>query len=316
MNILVTGCVGFIGYHLSQKLLDMNYDVFGIDNFDPFYDPNFKKENLEKLSKHENFHFFDLDLRDEGQIGMLFANLNFDYLIHLAARAGVRSSVKMPISYIEYNIKVTNLLLEECVKNNIKNFIFGSSSSVYGNIQGPFKEEMLPKPISPYAASKRSCELYGYTYTSLYDINFTALRFFTVYGPCQRPTMAISKFTDWIAKDLPVEVYGDGTTERDYTYIDDIVDGILKSMGKMSGFKIYNLGGGSTIILKNLIKLIEQKLEKKAVLKFLPKEKGDVDLTCSDNSKAYEEIGYEPKVSIEKGIGMFVDWYSKRNKKT
>ncbi|MHA1401771.1 MAG: NAD-dependent epimerase/dehydratase family protein [Candidatus Heimdallarchaeaceae archaeon] len=313
MKILVTGAAGFIGFHVCKRLLEEKHEVIGIDNFDPGYNPRLKEENINLLKNYQDFHFINIDLLDDAKVELIFTNFEINKIIHLAARAGVRTSVKIPFSYVDYNIRVTNMLLEYSVRYGIKDFIFGSSSSVYGNGQGPFNEDDVVHPISPYAVSKRACELYGFSYSSLYNMNFTALRFFTVYGPHQRTTMAIARFIEAIIDDKSITIYGDGTARRDFTYIDDIVDGIMLSLNRMNGFKIYNLGRGRTISINELIHIIEEELQKRAKVVYQPKEIGDVELTHANISKAKEELNYEPKISIKEGIKKYILWYLKKH---
>ncbi|MHA1230328.1 MAG: GDP-mannose 4,6-dehydratase [Candidatus Helarchaeota archaeon] len=315
MEILVTGCAGFIGSHLTKKLLEEGHTVIGIDSLDPFYSTIIKQERLEILNKYPEFKFFKNDLQEIDKIDVIFANNSIDQIIHIAARAGVRTSIKVPLSYIDYNIKVTNYLLEQSVKYSINNFIFASSSSVYGNCETiPFDEKAELNPISPYAASKRSCELYGAVYSNLYDINFTSLRLFTVYGPSQREDMAISRFTNWIDKGNKIKLYGTGESKRDFTYVDDIVNGIQLAVKKNYKNEIFNLGSGKTISIIELIRLIEEKLDKKANIEFLPPQKGDVEITLANISKANKMLGYSPQVSISNGLDKYIEWYQNRKK--
>jgi UDP-glucuronate 4-epimerase len=311
-NILITGAAGFIGSHLSEKLIKNN-KIIGIDNFDPYYDPKIKKYNIKNLLENERFIFYEKDIRDKKELTNIFNENNLDIIIHLAAKAGVRPSIKNPIEYEDVNIKGTINLLDLSKNFNIKNFIFGSSSSVYGiNQKIPFSEEdRLNKQISPYATSKRSCELYTYTYHHLYKIPVTCFRFFTVYGPRQRPEMAIHKFIRLIDNGKQIEMFGDGKSKRDYTYIDDITDGIEKSIEKKFDFEIFNLGNSKVVELRYLISLIEQGLGKKAKIKQLPDQPGDVPITYADISKAKKMIGYNPKTTIEYGIEKTINWYKK-----
>lgn len=311
MKYLVTGCAGFIGSHLVDRLLGMGETVVGVDNFDSFYDPCIKKRNIENSVKDEKFIFYEADIRDKDEIEKIFKENEIDSIIHLAARAGVRPSIQDPLLYEDVNIKGTIILLELGKKYKITNFIFGSSSSVYGiNEKIPFSEEdSAEKAISPYAASKRACEIFCYTYHHLYGIPVICLRFFTVYGPRQRPEMAIHKFTRLIDLGKEIEMYGDGTSRRDYTYVSDIIDGIIASLDKKFGYKIINLGNSNVVELQYLIQLIENNLGKKAIIKQYPDQPGDVPVTYADISNANKLLGYDPKVSIEKGIENFVQWY-------
>ncbi len=315
MNLLLTGCAGFIGSHLSERLLKDGHTIYGIDNLDPISDLRMKHERLLRLKKYDNFFFFQNDINDKHKMDLIFADKYIDKILHLAARAGVRTSIKLPISFVDNNIRATNILLEYSITNEIRDFIFASSSSVYGNANGPFKEDMVIEPISPYAASKRACELYGSVYSKLSKINFTSLRFFSVYGPGQRTDMAISRFTKWISLEQKIQLFGDGTIQRDFTYVDDIVEGFVLAMNKSYKNEIFNLGVGETITILQLIALIEKEVGKKALIAFLPKQKGDVNLTFADITKAEKMLNYSPKTSITDGIKKYVKWYSSRIQK-
>ena len=315
MTITVTGCAGFIGSHVTDRLLSMGENVVGIDNFDPFYDSKIKIKNIEHNMDNDNFIFYTADIRDKAYMEKIFKENGVDVIIHLAARAGVRPSIQDPLSYEDVNIKGTINLLEVSRKYGIKNFVFGSSSSVYGvNKKIPFSEsDPVDKSISPYAASKKACETFCYTYHYLYGIPIICLRFFTVYGPRQRPEMAIHKFTRLIDQGQEVKMYGDGTSKRDYTYIDDIVEGIIATIDKRTGFEIINLGNSKTVELRYLISLIEKNLGKTANIKKLPDQPGDVPITYADISKAKSLLGYTPMISIEEGIKRFIQWYRSEN---
>ena len=315
MTITVTGCAGFIGSHVTDRLLSMGENVVGIDNFDPFYDSKIKIKNIEHNMDNDNFIFYTADIRDKAYMEKIFKENGVDVIIHLAARAGVRPSIQDPLSYEDVNIKGTINLLEVSRKYGIKNFVFGSSSSVYGvNKKIPFSEsDPVDKSISPYAASKKACETFCYTYHHLYGIPIICLRFFTVYGPRQRPEMAIHKFTRLIDQGQEVKMYGDGTSKRDYTYIDDVVEGIIATIDKRTGFEIINLGNSKTVELRYLISLIEKNLGKTANIKKLPDQPGDVPITYADISKAKSLLGYTPMVSIEEGIKRFIQWYRSEN---
>ena len=315
-QILVTGGAGFIGSHLVDRLLNMGKKVICIDNFDPFYDPEIKKKNIEHNLENRNFVLEKEDIRNEKKLEEVFETHDIDKIVHLAARAGVRPSIRDPLLYEDVNIKGTLNLLELCKKYQIKNFIFGSSSSVYGiNSKVPFSEDdPINFPISPYATSKRACELFCFTYSHLYDLPITCLRFFTVYGPRQRPEMAIHKFTRLISQGKTIEMYGNGTSKRDYTYIDDIINGIISALNKKFDFEIINLGNSETVELKYLIFLIEKNLKKKAKIKQLPEQPGDVPITYADITKAKKLLNYKPKVKIEEGIEKFVRWYKDVNR--
>lgn len=310
-NVLVTGGAGFIGSHLCERLLSRGNSVVCLDNFDPYYSPEVKKKNIQKALKDKHFHLAECDIRDKGKLARLFSSGTFDAVVHLAARAGVRPSIKDPHVYQDVNIGGTINLLELCREHGIKRFIFGSSSSVYGdNSVVPFSENsVLMRPISPYAASKQACELFCYTYHHLYDIHITCLRFFTVYGPRQRPDMAIHKFTRLIDGGKQIEIYGDGSSRRDYTYIDDIIDGVEAAVEKNLAFEIINLGESETTELKRLVSLIEENIGKKAKVKRLPMQPGDVPITYADISRARKLLGYKPQVKVDEGIPSFVKWY-------
>ena len=315
-HVLITGGAGFIGSHLVDRLLNMGKKVICIDNFDPFYDREIKKKNIEHNLENRNFVLVKEDIRNKKKLEEIFETYDIDKIVHLAARAGVRPSIRDPLLYEDVNIRGTLNLLELCKEYQVKNFIFGSSSSVYGiNSKVPFSEDDPIKfPISPYAASKRSCELFCFTYFHLYDIPVTCLRFFTVYGPRQRPEMAIHKFTRLIDRGVTIEMYGDGTSKRDYTYIDDIINGIISALNKKFDFEIINLGNSETVELRYLISLIEKNLRKKAKIKQLSEQLGDVPITYADITKAKKLLNYEPKIKIEEGIEKFVRWYKDVNR--
>ncbi len=313
-RVVVTGGAGFIGSHLCQRLLQEGYEVVCLDNFDPYYDPAIKRKNLEDIRASKSAQGFQLvegDIRDKGLLDDLFRRSSFDLIIHLAARAGVRPSIQQPLLYEEVNVAGTLNLLEACREFGIRNFIFGSSSSVYGkNRKVPFAEEdMLEAMISPYAVTKRIGELFCYTYHHLYGLNISCLRFFTVYGPRQRPEMAIHKFARLIRNGEKIPVYGDGTSRRDYTYIDDIIEGIMGAVQNLKGYDIFNLGESQTTPLRELISLIEKALGKKAVVEELPEQPGDVPITYADITKSRRLLGYDPKVGIAEGVARFVQWF-------
>jgi len=312
-RVLVTGGAGFIGSHLVDRLLDIGKKVICIDNFDPFYDPEIKKKNIEHNLENKNLTLIKEDIRNKKKLEETFETYDIDKIVHLAARAGVRPSIRDPLLYEDINIKGTLNLLKLCKNHPVENFIFGSSSSVYGiNSKVPFSEDdHVNFPISPYAASKRACELFCFTYSHLYDLPITCLRFFTVYGPRQRPEMAIHKFTRLIDRGVTIEMYGDGTSKRDYTYIDDITNGIISALNKKFDFEIINLGNSETVELRYLISLIEKNLGKKAKIKQLPEQLGDVPITYADITKAKKLLNYKPKVKIEEGIRRFIGWYKR-----
>lgn len=309
MKVLVTGAAGFIGSHLSERLLAEGRQVVGVDNFDDFYDPQIKRRNIETCLKNKNFQLLEADIRDGDAMDKAMSG-GVDIIVHLAARAGVRPSIERPLLYANVNVNGTMVLLEAAKKNKIGRFIFGSSSSVYGNTEKvPFSEDdNVDFPISPYAATKKACELICHTYHHLYGMSITCLRYFTVYGPRQRPDLAIYKFAHLMEENKPIPVYGDGGMMRDFTYIDDIIDGTVAAMQRCDGFNIYNLGESRPISVNDLIAEIEKALDKKAVKEYLPPQPGDVERTYADVAKAIRELGYNPKTTIQEGLEKFVAW--------
>lgn len=312
-SILVTGGAGFIGSSLCERLVNKNINVICIDNFDNFYDPGIKHRNLESLITKNNFKLICGDIRDSATLEKIFLENEITFVIHLAAKAGVRPSIAEPELYFDVNLNGTVNLLEAMRKSNIKKMIYASSSSVYGNSNMvPFIEnDACDHPISPYAASKRSSELICHTYHYLFNMDIFCLRFFTVYGPKQRPDLAIHKFTNYIFEGKRIPFYGDGTTKRDYTFIDDIIDGIILAIDKVSGFEIINLGESKTIMLKELLQNLEEIIGKKALIEKLPLQQGDVNLTYADLSKAKKILGYSPKWNIHDGLTKFINWKKK-----
>jgi len=310
MRILLTGGAGFIGSHLAERMLASRHEVWVVDNFDPYYDPKIKRRNLKKALASRNFRLLEGDIRNRLFLEKLFRKAKFDKVIHLAAKAGVRSSLKDPISYSEVNINGTLNLLEVCRKYGVMNFIFGSSSSVYGNCRIPYREsENQLNPLSPYGTTKLGGEQICYIYHRLYGMNMAVLRFFTVYGPRQRPDMAIHKFTKLILSRKPIQIYGKGGSQRDYTYIDDIISGIMAVTKKRFSYEIINLGNSRKVKLLDLILILEAKLQKKAKLRFLPQEKAEPKVTWASISKASRLLNYKPVTSIEEGIDSFLHWY-------
>lgn len=311
MRILVTGGAGFIGSHLCERLLNDGNTVYCWDNFNDYYDPNLKRKNLASALKNPRFFLFEQDILDLPALHNFFENHHPEVVVHLAARAGVRPSIQQPVLYEQVNVQGTIHLLELSRSFGVAKFIFASSSSVYGaNTKVPFSEsDNVDFPISPYAATKKAGELICYTYHKLYGLPVTCLRFFTVYGPRQRPDMAIHKFARmmWDGKKIPV--FGDGKSRRDYTYYTDILQGILASIERCFGYHIYNLGESQTVELLSLIHLLEEALGRKAQIEFLPEQPGDVPVTFADISKARRELGYAPQVPIEEGIRLFADWF-------
>ncbi len=311
MRVLVTGGAGFIGSHLSQRLLGRGDEVVVLDSFNDYYDPAIKERNLAELGTPAGLSIVRGDILDEPLLETLFNTHPFDVIVHLAARAGVRPSLIDPILYEQVNCRGTLNLLEAARRHDITRFVFASSSSVYGNVKEiPFSEDAaVNRPVSPYAATKAAGELYGHNFYHLYGISFTALRFFTVYGPRQRPDMAIHKFTRLIDDGDPVPFFGDGTTERDYTYYTDIIDGVEAAVDRDLGYEIVNLGESRTTSLSKLVELIESALGKKAILDRQPMQPGDVTITCADVSKAKELLDYQPSTEVPAGIERFVEWY-------
>ena len=316
MNFLVTGGAGFIGSHVGERLLKIGHAVWVLDDLNDFYDPQIKRRNLRDIeSLGRRFEFVQADLTDRAAVDGLFAEATFDQIIHLAARAGVRPSLEQPALYQRVNVEGTVNLLEAARRQGCKKITIASSSSVYGvNAKVPFAEsDPIFSAISPYAASKLACEALGHTYHHVYGMDVVMLRFFTAYGPRQRPDLAIHKFTSLINAGKPIPVFGDGSTARDYTYVSDIVDGVIAATEKQFGFEIINLGESQTVMLRRLIELIELALRKKAVLDRMPLQPGDVPITYADISKARAKLGYNPRVNIEAGIPLFVDWFLKTN---
>ncbi len=311
MKILVTGGAGFIGSHLVERLLERGDEVVCLDNFNDFYDPAIKRKNISSTLKNPSYKLIEGDTRDRNLLQALAEQHKFDLVVHLAARAGVRASIGAPHLYEDVNCGGTINLLEMARRVGINYFVFGSSSSVYGvGDKVPFSEnDVVEHPISPYAATKRACELFCHTYHHLYRINVTCLRFFTAYGPRQRPEMAIHKFTRKIMQGEPIEIYGDGKSSRDYTYIDDVIDGVLKAIDKRLAFEIINLGESRTVQLSQLIGILEEATGQKAAIKRLPPQPGDVPRTYADISKAKAVLDYHPKTQIEEGVKKFVAWY-------
>jgi UDP-glucuronate 4-epimerase len=313
-NVFVTGAAGFIGSHVSGALLARGDRVFGFDNFDPFYDRRIKERNLAPLLSHPSFSFLEGDIRDASALARWGEGIPREALIHLAAKAGVRPSVADPVGYADVNINGTIRVLEWARELGIPKVVFASSSSVYGgNTKVPFSEDdFVDHPVSPYAATKKAGELLCHTYCHLYGMNVAALRFFTVYGPGQRPEMAIHKFTRRILDGKEIDLYGDGSSRRDYTYIDDIVSGVLGALTAPPGYRVYNLGESATISLSELVAMIERACGKVAVRRVKPPQPGDVPVTYADISRARNEIGYDPRTPIERGVTLFVDWYLKQ----
>lgn len=312
-SILVTGGAGFIGSTLCERLIKLGHKVVNYDNFNDFYSPSIKKNNISKIKRDQNYVCIEGDIRDSFLLETTFKLFEIDKIIHLAAMAGVRKSIESPLEYIDVDIGGTVNLLELSKKYNIKKFIFASSSSVYGKNPIPFREnDYIDLQISPYAAAKHSGELYCKTYNELYKIPIICLRFFTVYGPRQRPEMAIHSFTRLIDEGKEIPIYGDGKSSRDYTYIDDAVDGILSALDTVCSFEIINIGNSCPIAINKIINLIEEKLDKPALKRYIKPQPGDVFHTLADISKAQALLGYEPKTSIDEGLDKFISWYKNK----
>lgn len=312
-NILITGGAGFIGSHLVDRLLaEGDWKITVVDDFNDFYSPDIKRANIAEHLGSANYRMVEADIRDAAALAEVFSESVFDVIVHLAARAGVRPSLAEPKLYAETNINGTLNLLELARVHSVKQFVFASSSSVYGiNCKMPFAEDdRIHQPISPYAATKAAGELLCHTYSHLHDIRTVCLRFFTVYGARQRPDLAIHKFAKLISDGRPIQMFGDGTTRRDYTYIDDIIQGVRASIDyDASMHEVFNLGESQTIELKELIALIERALDTKAVIDHQPMQPGDVPCTYADISKARELLAYNPTTKIADGIPKFVEWF-------
>jgi len=326
MKVLVTGAAGFIGFHLTLALLNKNDQVVGIDNLNDYYDPSLKKLRLDKILEHtnsSNFTFIKDDISDKSKMKKVFEDNAFDVVVNLAAQAGVRYSIKNPHAYIETNVLGFMNILEGCRQTNIKHLVYASSSSVYGmNTKQPFStHDRVDYPISLYAATKKSNELMAHTYSHLYQIPTTGLRFFTVYGPYGRPDMAYYKFTESILNNKKIDVYNNGDMKRDFTYIDDIVEGIVRVINKTprptkndhssskAPYALYNIGNNNPVSLKSFIKAIENSCKKRAIKNFLPMQPGDVPITYADIDDLIKDIQYKPGIPLEEGIKYFVDWY-------
>lgn len=313
---LVTGGAGFIGSHVIDALLVRGERVVCVDNFDSFYDPAIKRANLRAASTHRNFSLVEADVRDRERMRMLCDELGVDRIFHAAARAGVRPSLSDPFLYEDVNVRGTLAVLEVARHRPIKTLVFASSSSVYGGVDSvPFLETAsLSRPISPYAATKLAGELLCYTYHHLYGLPVTCLRFFTAYGPRQRPEMAIHRFVRLIEEGQPVQVFGDGSARRDFTYIDDIIQGVLAALETPFPFEVFNLGESETIALNDLIRAIEQCLGRKARIETMTEQPGDMRITYADITKARHLLGYRPRTAIKEGLERFVDWFRFRQR--
>jgi UDP-glucuronate 4-epimerase len=314
-KVLVTGGAGFIGSHVAEYLLARGDDVVIIDEINDYYDVSIKESNLKLLKdtypEEGRVNIYRGDICDRKLLQSIFETENIKWICHMAARAGVRPSIDDPFVYIHSNINATTHLMELAHKHGIENFVFASSSSVYGGSKSTFfsEDEVVDHPVSPYAASKKTCELLAYTYHHLYQLKVTGLRFFTVYGPRGRPDMAPFKFTDRIYRGVEMQQFGDGSSSRDYTFISDIVDGVVRSIDRPYDYQIFNLGKGDGTSLKTFINLVQKNVGKKAIIKVLPDQPGDVPYTCADVAKAKHMLGYRSKIAFEDGIKMTVDWY-------
>jgi UDP-glucuronate 4-epimerase len=316
-SILITGGAGFIGSHLVDRLLsEGDWQVSVVDDFNDFYDPAIKRANVRRHENNQNYRIVEGDIRDRGALKQIFQQQALTCVVHLAARAGVRPSLAQPLLYAETNVNGTINLLELAREHDVKQVVFGSSSSVYGiNAKVPFSEDdPIRQPISPYAATKAAGELICHTYTHLYGIRCVCLRFFTVYGPRQRPDLAIHKFARLIAEGKPIPVFGDGTTRRDYTFIDDIIAGVRAAIDyNKTDYEVINLGESRTVELRELISLLENELGATAKIERQPLQPGDVPQTFADITKARQVLGYDPQTQIEDGIRKFVAWFRERD---
>jgi len=309
-RILVTGAAGFIGSSLVDRLLGEGRSVVGLDSFDPFYPEAMKRRNLEMASSHEKFRLVVGDIRDVQASEELFAEGEFDVVVHLAALAGVRPSLERPHAYVDVNVNGTTLLLEAAATHGKPRFVFASSSSVYGERKdGPFREsDRVDHPISPYAATKKAGELIAHTFHHAHGLAVTCVRFFTCYGPRQRPDLAIRLFAEKMRRGQPIPIFGDGSSLRDFTYIDDIVEGLVRAIDTDLGYAILNFGAGRTVSILEFVNALEKELGVVAKREYLPRQAGDVSMTSADITAAGEALGYKPKISLEEGIARFVRW--------
>lgn len=313
-KVLVTGGAGFIGSHVADYLLQRGDDVVIVDEVNDYYDVRIKEENLRLLQEkfsEDRLVIYRCDICDHSKMEEIFDKERPGWVCHMAARAGVRPSINDPFVYIHSNIRGTTQLMELSHRYGVQNFVFASSSSVYGGSKSTYfsEDEIVDNPVSPYAASKKACELLAYTYHHLYQLNVTGLRFFTVYGPRGRPDMAPFKFIDRVSRGLELQQFGDGSSSRDYTYVDDIVDGVVRSIDRPHKYEVFNLGKGDGTSLSEFIQLVQKYVGKKAMIKVMPDQPGDVPYTCADVTKAKELLGYQSKVSFEEGIKRTAHWY-------
>ncbi len=329
MNILVTGAAGFIGFHLSRRFLRMGHSVVGLDNLNPYYSVELKQSRLDLLSENDGFRFFKMDLSDKDAVSRLFRENQFSHVVNLAAQAGVRYSIENPGAYVDTNLVGFANILEGCRHGGVRHLVFASSSSVYGlNTTMPFSvHDNVDHPISLYAATKKANELMAHTYSYLYGLPCTGLRFFTVYGPWGRPDMALFLFTKAILEDRPIKVFNHGRMRRDFTYIDDIIEGVVRVTSRIPApnpdwnaaspdpsssvapYKLYNIGNNNTVELSRFIEVIEENLGKTAKKEYLPLQPGDVPMTHADVDDLVRDVGFKPATSIETGIAAFLDWY-------
>ncbi len=311
MKVLVSGAAGFIGSNLAEKLARRGDQVVGLDNFNDYYDPAKKRANEQRLATYANFKMIEADIRDREQMLELFEEERFEAVAHLAALAGVRPAVKYPDLYVEVDYNGSQNLMDAARFNQIQNFVFASTSSVYGATkQIPFLEtDACDRPLQPYAAAKRGVEMLGYTYHYLYDLNFTVIRFFTVYGPNGRPDMMAYLVADSATKGTQIPIYNGGQMYRDWTFVEDITDGVMAALDRPLGYEIINLGRGEPTLLKDFVRLIEDLAGNRANLIDRPKPAADVEATYADISKAATLLGYDPKISVEQGVAAFWDWY-------
>jgi UDP-glucuronate 4-epimerase len=313
MRVLVTGGAGFIGSHVAERLLHQGHEICVVDDLNGFYLPAFKEENLSSVRSAGEVAYYRSDICDEPAMKRVFEETRPELVIHLAGRAGVRPSLEQPLLYEHVNVRGTLVLLEMCRRMGVASFLFASSSSVYGAANRvPFNEDdQVNRPVSPYAATKLAGEKLCFTYAHLYGIRAVCLRLFTVYGPRQRPDLAIRKFTELLARGEPVPIFGDGSSSRDYTFIEDIVDGIVAATRYPCSYEIFNLGNSSPVSLLTLVRTIEESLGIKAIIQWLPDQPGDVPITYADTRKAKRLLAYCPKTTIAEGIRKFMDWYKR-----